>query len=148
MVGMLFAMVISFLMESNNPNQILVVEDDRDDVVLLTHQLTKAKIKDHVVFIDDGKEALDFLRQAPFPPIAIFLDLHLPGLSGVELLEKVRQEPRLKAVPVIVMTGYNDPHDVKKCNELGITAFLRKPINLTTFIKAVADLFQEKVVCE
>jgi len=135
-------------MKSPNRSQILVVEDDRDDIFLLTNQLAKAEIKEHVVFIDNGKEALDFLLKTPTPPIAVFLDLHLPGLSGVNLLEKVRQEPRLEDVPIVVMTGYNDPHDMKRCHELGITAYLQKPINLSTFIKTVADLFQAPSVLE
>ena len=131
-------------MKLNKQRQILVVEDDSDDIFLLTHQLETAKIKEHVVFIGNGKEALDFLLQARFPPIVIFLDLHLPGLNGVTLLERVRQESRLQAVPVIIMTGFNDPHDMKKCRALGITTYLQKPIVLTTFIKTVTDLFQEK----
>lgn len=120
-----------------------MVEDDSNDSFLLRHQLARAQFKDHVVFIENGQEALDFLLQAPFPPIAILLDLHLPGLSGVELLQRVRQDSRLMAIPVIVMTGFNDPHDMKKCHELGITAYLPKPIDLSIFIKTVADLFQE-----
>ena len=131
------------MMKLNKRRQVLVVEDDCTDSFLLRHQLAKAQFKDHVIFVENGKEALEFLLQAPFPPIAILLDLHLPGLSGVELLQRVRQDSRLMAIPVIVMTGFNDPHDMKKCHELGITAYLPKPINLSIFIKTVADLFQE-----
>jgi len=133
-----------FSMKSIPRNQILVVEDDRDDIFLLTNQLARAEINEHVLFIDNGKEALDFLLKAPTPPIALFLDLHLPGLSGVDLLERMRREPRLQDVPVVVMTGYNDPHDMKRCHELGITAYLQKPVNLSTFLKTVADLFQSQ----
>ncbi len=133
-------------MKLNKRRQILVVEDDADDSFLLRHQLARARFKDHVIFVEDGQEALDFLLQAPFPPIAILLDLHLPGLSGVELLQRVRQDSRLQAIPVVVMTGYNDPHDMKKCHELGITAYLRKPIDLSIFIKTVSDLLQEIAV--
>ena len=128
--------------------QILVVEDDLTDSFLLTRQLAKAQMDDHVIFIGNGKEALDFLLQAVFPPIVIFLDLHLPGLSGVALLEKIRQEPRLQAMPVIVMTGFNDPHDMKKCIKLGVTAYLQKPIKLSTFIKTIAHLFPEIAISE
>jgi len=130
-------------MKLTNQTQILVVEDDANDSFLLTHQLAKAQMDDCVVLIDNGKEALDFLLHAPVPPIALFLDLHLPGISGIELLETIRQEPRLKAMPVIVMTGFNDPHDMKKCIQLGVTAYLQKPIKLATFIKTIAHLFPE-----
>lgn len=126
--------------------QILVVEDDINDIHLLSHQLAKAHIDDHVVFIGDGKEAHDYLLRTPVLPIAIFLDLHLPGIGGVELLERMRQDPRTQAIPVIVMTGFNDPYDMKRCNQLGITAYLQKPIELTTFIKTIAHLFPEIAV--
>src|ERR1700682_6182476 len=101
-----------FVMKLKERTQILVVEDDSTDTFLLIRQLARAQIDDHVVFIDNGKEALEFLLQARFPPIVIFLDLHLPGLGGVELLERVRREPRLQAIPVIIMTGFNDPYDI------------------------------------
>jgi len=133
-------------MKQNELSHILVVEDDTDDLFLLTHQLEKAKIKDHVTFMGNGKEALNYLLQAPFPPIVIFLDLHLPGLSGVELLHRIRQDSRLKTVPVIVMTGFNDPHDIKQCHALGITAFLTKPLDISTFTSAVANLFQNEPI--
>jgi two-component system response regulator len=132
----------------NQQLQILVVEDDATDSLLLARQLAKAQIDNHVIFIDNGKEALDFLLQATAPPFAIFLDLHLPGLSGIELLEKVRQEPRLKAVPVIIMTGSNDPHDVKKCSTLGVIAYLPKPLKLTTFVGAITHVFHTTTISE
>ena len=138
----------SFSMKLNKQMQILVVEDDISDSFLLTRQLAQAEMDDHVIFIGDGKEALDFLLQASIPPIAVFLDLHLPGLSGVDLLERIRQESRLQAMPVIVMTGFNDPHDMKKCIRLGVTAYLQKPIKLATFIKTIAHLFPEIAVSE
>jgi len=132
-------------MEANQRSHVVVVEDDINDAILLRHQLTKAEIDDYVVFKSNGKEALDFMLQEPVPPLAIFLDLHLPGMSGVDLFKRVRQEPRLKAVPVIVMTGFNDPHDTEACRKLGATAFLRKPIQLATFISTVAHLFPAKI---
>ena len=76
----------------------------------------------------------------------MFLDLRLTGMSGIELLTAVRKESRLKDIPIIVMTGYVDPKDVKACNCLGITAFLQKPIGLSTFIKTVAHLFPKREV--
>jgi len=132
-----------------NPNQgaqILVVEDDQNDSFLLTRQIAKAQIDDHVTVIASGEKAFDFLLKLSNPPIVIFLDLKLPGLSGIELLKRIRQEPQLQAIPVVVMTGSIDPSDVAECNRLGVTAFLPKPIGLTTFIKTVAHLFPEATV--
>ena len=118
-----------------------MVEDNADDSFMLTRQIEKAQIDDHVTVIENGAMAHQFLLNTPQPPLAIFLDLRLPGLSGVELLKKVRHDPRLHSVPVIVMTGSSDPKHLEECTRLGVTAFLEKPVSLTTFIKTVAHLF-------
>jgi CheY-like chemotaxis protein len=124
---------------------ILVVEDNADDSFMLTRQLEKAQIDDHVTVIENGKDALEFLLSSSQLPLAIFLDLKLPGLSGVELLQKVKEEPRLEKVPIIIMTGSSNPNDLKECTRLGVTAFLEKPVALTTFIRTVAHLFPRAV---
>ncbi len=133
-------------MEQIQSTNILVVEDNVDDSFMLTRQLKRAQIDDHVTIITNGQEALDFLLKADCPPLAIFLDLRLPGLSGIELLKRVRQEDRLRTVPVIILTGSSDPEQMRKCEELGVTAILLKPVALTTFIKTVTHLFPKKAV--
>jgi two-component system, response regulator len=127
---------------------ILVVEDNADDSFLLTRQLARAHFDDCVTVIGNGQDALDFLLHTTAIPLAVFLDLRLPGLSGIQLLEKIRQEPRIAAVPVIVMTGSVDPRDMEVCNRLGVTAYLPKPVTLTTFIKTVAHLFPKMAASE
>ena len=129
-------------MESARSMNILVVEDDADDTSLLRRQIATAQIDEHVTTVKSGEDALNYLlKKNEPPPLAIFLDLRLPGLSGIDLLKAVRQQPRLKEVPVIIMTGSTNPNDVKECERLGVTAFLPKPIRLSTFIKTVAYLF-------
>jgi CheY-like chemotaxis protein len=127
-------------MESKS-TKILVVEDDANDSFMLIRQLEKAQIDDSVTVVEDGLKALDFLAQAQQLPLAVFLDLRLPGLSGIEVLEKIRQDPRLKQLSVVIMTGTGDPHDLDRCRSLGVTAFLEKPVALSNFIKTVAHLF-------
>jgi CheY-like chemotaxis protein len=100
-----------------------VVEDDTDDSFLLTRQITAAQIEEIVTVVRTAEEALEFLQKQEAPPLVVFLDLRLPD------------------IPVIVMTGHVDPKDVATCNELGVTAFLEKPVGLSTFIKSVAHLF-------
>jgi two-component system response regulator len=134
-------------MEAKSTN-ILVVEDDVNDSFMLIRQIEKAQIDDHVSVIGNGREALDFLQKAERLPLAVFLDLKLPGLNGLEVLEKVRQEPKLKDLPVIVMTGSMNPQDEDECTRLGVTAYLQKPISLSTFIKTVSHLFPEANVPE
>ena len=128
-------------MEPLTLTHILVVEDNLDDSFLLTRQIQKAQIDDHVAVIEDGREALDYLQKSPTVPLAVFLDLRLPGLSGIELLRRIRQDARFHELPIIVMTGSNDPNDLQECHRLGVTAFLPKPVGLGTFIKTVAHLF-------
>ncbi len=135
-------------MENSNLTKILVVEDNLDDSFMLIRQLEKAQIDDHVTFIEDGKAALDFLLETPRPPIAIFLDLRLPGVSGLQILERIRQESHLSSVPVIVMTSSIDPKDLDACTRLGVRAFLSKPINLRTFIRTVTHVFHNRQIQE
>lgn len=127
-------------MESLSTN-ILVVEDNADDSFMLVRQLEKAQIDDQVTVVDNGSKALEWLQATTPPPLAVFLDLKLPGMSGMELLENIRGDSRLKDLPVIIMTGSSDPNDLRKCEQFGVSGFLEKPVSLTNFIKTVAHLF-------
>ncbi len=128
-------------MQSGNLTKLLVVEDNINDSFLLTHQLARAQIDDCITVISNGKEALEFLLAASPPPMALFLDLNLPGLSGLDLLKRMRKEAKLQDVTVIVMTGSILPKDMDECSKLGVTAYLPKPISIATFIKTVTDLY-------
>jgi CheY-like chemotaxis protein len=125
--------------------RVVVVEDDADDRELLTRQLRKSKIDSHVRFLTDGKEALNFLSHLPPAApycdlIAIFLDLKLPGMSGVELLREIRRTPRVQGTPVIIMTSSLDPKDFEACQDLKASAFIPKPITFELFTKAITSL--------
>ena len=128
-------------MDSTRSATILLIEDDADDSFLLMRQLKQAEIDDHVTVIGNGKEALDFLVGAGSIPIIIFLDLKLPGMSGLQFLQKIRQEPRFHSIPVVVMTGSSNPKDVEECEKLGVTGYLSKPVSLRSFIKTVTHVF-------
>jgi len=100
---------------------------------------------DHVKFISDGKEALTYLT-VPDPLsvhelIAIFLDLNLPTLNGLDLLRLLRQGERFQSTPVIVMTSSNNPEDLEECRRLNVTQYVSKPVTFSSFSKAVADVF-------
>lgn len=131
---------------ADNSVRVLVVEDDADDRELLLRQLRKSGMDSHVKFISNGREALDFLTTARPPSlaselIAIFLDLKLPALSGLELLRSLRQQEDLQNIPVIVMTSSNDPKDLAECQRLRVTNYVSKPVTFMSFSKAVADVF-------
>jgi two-component system response regulator len=125
--------------------RVVVVEDNLDDRDLLVRQLRKSKIDDHVKFLTDGREALDFFSHLPpaqpfMDLIAIFLDLKLPGIGGVELLRAIRALPRVQNVPVIVMTSSLNPKDFEECQALRVAAFVPKPVTFPSFSKAIAGL--------
>jgi CheY-like chemotaxis protein len=109
---------------------ILIVEDDPNDSFLLTQQLAEFEWENELRVIPNGRDALDFLMQVSPEPYAVFLDLNLPGMNGVQLLEEIRKEPRFHALPVIVMTGSIDPADADKCARLGVFAYSAKPLRI------------------
>jgi CheY-like chemotaxis protein len=123
-----------------------VVEDNADDRELLLRQLKKSAMDANVKFIADGKEALDFItgpRSSTLAEelIAIFIDLRLPSLGGLDLLRELRGRDRLKNLPVIIMTSSNDPRDMEECRRLNVRSYVSKPVSFSTFSKAVADVF-------
>jgi CheY-like chemotaxis protein len=126
--------------------RILVVEDDPNARELLLLQLRAQGMDDRVKFISNGKEALDFLTGPHAKPaatklVAIFLDLKLPALGGIELLRRLRQREEYATIPVIVMTASSDPSDLKECQRLQVAQYVSKPVSFTSFAKAVADTF-------
>ena len=119
---------------------ILVVEDSVDDSFLLTRQLARANLENQIRVIGDGQDALDFLLDCLDVPQAVFLDLNLPTLNGLEVLRRLRQEVRYRIVPVIVMTGSLNPRDVDECTKLGVSAYLPKPVGIATFARILGPL--------
>jgi two-component system response regulator len=138
---------------SNSPQadtsvRVIVIEDNADDSELLLRQLRKSGMGEHVKFIANGQQALDFLigpgaQASADELIAIFLDLKLPSLNGLELLRRLRahKKNKLRNLPVIIMTSSNNPADMEECKRLNVTGYVPKPVSFTTFSKAVADVF-------
>jgi CheY-like chemotaxis protein len=131
------------------PIRFLVVEDDPRDQELLLHQLRETQMAGKVLFVPDALQALDFIEKSRSSSesglIAIFLDLHLPGMSGVELLQRLRAMPGMEDFPVIVMTSSNNPRDMEECGRLKVLSYVQKPVTLASFSKsvAVANLFHQ-----
>jgi CheY-like chemotaxis protein len=126
--------------------RILIVEDNPDDEVLLMRQLGKAGLASRVKVINDGSRALSYLFSHDHDLIAIFLDLHLPKIGGIEILEKVRADARLKNLSVVVMTSSNHPEEIERCHHLGVEGFVPKPITFSSFSKAIANTFHRPIV--
>jgi two-component system, response regulator len=130
---------------ADNPVRVIVVEDNAEDRDLLQRQLKKSAMDTHVKFIADGQEALDFItgpQSAALTEdlIAIFIDLKLPSLGGLDLLREIRARDKLRNLPVIIMTSSNDPRDMEECQRLKVRSYVSKPVSFMTFSKAVADV--------
>ena len=131
-------------MDATHHSPILVVEDNTDDSELLVRRFARAGLDDSVTVISNGQDALDFLSRLASPPRVIFLDLKLPGLTGIELLRRIKQLERLQSAPVVIVSGQITPEEKAIAESLGVTDFLPKPIELSAFIKIVANTFPSK----
>jgi CheY-like chemotaxis protein len=123
--------------------RLLVIDDDHNDQEFLLRHLRKAKISDHILFIDDGRLALKLLAQEDVQEkvFAVFLDLNLNGMSGLEILRTIRATPNLSRLPVIIISGSTDPEERAECQRLKATSFISKPISFQTFCMAIANVF-------
>lgn len=131
------------------PIRILIVEDNPDDEALLLRQLKKANLDSHVRIIADGGTALAYLRDESAKTedlLTVFLDLQLPRVSGLQLLEAIRGQQRTRHLPVVLMTSSNAPEEINRCRTLG-ASFVPKPITYQKFTKAVADSFHSQRGC-
>ena len=127
--------------------RILVVEDDPRDVELTLTALDEYKLANEVIVVRDGQEALDYLycreQFASRPvesPAVILLDLKLPKVNGLEVLQKIRSDDRLKMIPVVVLTSSHEERDKMASYKLGLNAYVVKPVDFHEFINAVKEL--------
>ncbi len=113
---------------------ILVVEDNLDDERLATRTLKKSGRVERMHVARDGEEALAMLKEKQ-PPALMLLDLKLPRLSGMDVLTAVREDDRLRTLPIVVLTSSNEQSDVAACFELGCNAFVRKSIGFEDYVR-------------
>jgi CheY-like chemotaxis protein len=131
-------------MKTSKPIRILIVEDNPEDEALLLCQLKNAQLDGQIRVIADGNRALNYLtdaKQKCEDLVAVFLNLNLPTVGGIKLLEAIRGADRLKHLPVIVMTSTNEQEELDKCHALGVSAYVSKPVSFSAFVKAIADTF-------
>jgi two-component system response regulator len=127
---------------------ILLVEDSPDDEELTTRALRQAKIANEIVVARDGLEAVEFLfgegkhagRDLTRMPAVILLDLKLPKLSGLEVLQRVRADPRTKLIPTVVLTSSSEDEDMLASYASGANSYVRKPVEFGAFAGAVSQL--------
>jgi two-component system response regulator len=127
---------------------ILLVEDNPNDEELTLRALRKANIANEVFVARDGQEALDYLfgtgsragRELATMPAVVLLDLKLPKLNGIDVLHRIRADPRTKFVPVVILTSSSEDEDMVRSYQSGANSYVRKPIEFSAFANAVTQL--------
>jgi CheY-like chemotaxis protein len=131
----------------SNLGRILLVEDDPKDVELTLTALEEYKLANEVVVAHDGEEALDYLyRRGNFAtrstdnPAVLLLDLKLPKVDGLEVLQQIKADAKLKLIPVVVLTSSHEEKDMVTSYKLGVNAYVVKPVDFHEFVNAVKEL--------
>jgi two-component system response regulator len=128
--------------------EILLVEDNASDAEMTIYALSKNHLTNKLVHVKDGALALDFLfgegiyagRNIEIKPKVILLDLKMPKVNGIEVLEKIKLDPATKTIPVVVLTSSMEHPDVEKCYKLGANSYIVKPVEFENFSQAVKEL--------
>jgi len=131
-----------------NPKTILLVEDNPSDIELTKRALGKSHVANELVVAEDGQEALDYLfgertyagRDVTQLPALVLLDLKLPKVDGLEVLQRIRADQRTRRQPVVVLTSSKEEQDLAASYDLGVNSYIRKPIDFAQFAQAVQQL--------
>jgi two-component system response regulator len=132
----------------NEAVEILLVDDNLNDVELMIRALKKINLANKVVHLKDGVEGIDFLfgkgkyssRNINNKPKVVLLDLKMPRMDGLEVLEKVKANEHTKSIPIVILTSSKEDPDVRRAYELGVSSYIVKPVDFNNFSKAVAEL--------
>ncbi len=127
--------------------KLLLVDDDPNDVELTIAALTDNNIVNDILVARDGAEALDYLKKRnkyennkdPLP-VVVLLDLKMPKIDGLEVLEFMKSDKKLKTVPVVILSSSRESKDLKRCYELGVNAYVVKPVKFENFIESVKNI--------
>lgn len=127
--------------------EILVVEDNDNDVELMLLSLGELKLANDIVIVRDGVEGLDYLyRRGRFAaregdqPLFMLLDLNMPRMGGIDMLVEMRRDDGLRTLPVVIMTSSREDPDLRRCYDLGINAYVVKPVDFDQFSRTVTNL--------
>ena len=131
-----------------NEVEVLLVEDNPSDAELTMRALKKRNLANKLFHAKDGAEALDFVfAQGPFAnrrvengPKVVLLDLKLPKVDGLEVLQRIKSDERTKKIPVVVMTSSREDKDLARCYECGVNGYVVKPVEFEDFSRAVSEL--------
>ena len=126
---------------------ILLVEDNPDDIMITQRAFAKGRILNKLYVVQNGEEAIEFLRKrgkfkdAPTPTL-VLLDLNMPKVNGFEVLEQIKGDKELKSIPIVVLTSSERDKDIEEAYKRGCNSYIVKPVNFENFIKTVIDIKQ------
>lgn len=131
-----------------NDVEILLVEDNPNDAEMTLRVLKKNNLANNVFHAKDGAEALKFIfgnggdakHNIENKPKVVLLDLQLPKVNGIEVLDQLKTDERTQTIPVVVFTSSREDSDLKKCYELGVNSYIVKPVEFENFVKAISEL--------
>lgn len=128
--------------------EIILVEDNPDDANLTIRAFKSRNLFNNLIHLKNGQEAIDYIfNGAEFDgkkfndrPKVVLLDLKMPKVNGIEVLEKIKGDPKTKSIPVVILTSSAEDPDIKKCYDLGANSYITKPVGFENFSKTVVDL--------
>lgn len=132
-----------------NAPDLLLIEDNMSDAELTIRELKKHHLANNLFHLKDGEEALEFIfaigkyadtNSLHNPPKLILLDIQMPKVNGIEVLQKIKSGERTKVIPVIILTSSKEDPDIKACYKLGANSYIVKPVNFVGFAEAIKNL--------
>ncbi|MES1224379.1 MAG: response regulator [Bacteroidota bacterium] len=133
----------------NDYVEVLLVDDNNLDAELTIRELRKHNMANSLYRVKNGRQALDFIfavgdyadsRNVLLPPKIVLLDIQMPKVNGIEVLSKIKSDPRTKPIPVIILTSSRENPDIQKCYALGANSYIVKPVNFESFADAIRNL--------
>ncbi|QPJ66186.1 MAG: response regulator [Candidatus Nitrohelix vancouverensis] len=127
-------------MEALETVEVLLIEDREEDATMAIRGLKKYNVANHIKWVEDGEEALNYLTANPVPPKLILLDLKMPKLSGLEVLKLIRKMARIAKTPIVVMSSSNEDSDIEESYALGANSYIVKPVDFEKFTDTIKKL--------
>lgn len=134
---------------TQNSVEVLLAEDNLIDAEITIRALKKYNMAHNLVHVKNGKEAIDFIfatgkyegiRDIAHPPKVMLLDIQMPKMNGMEVLKKVKADPRTRTMPVVILTSSKEHPDIQRCYDLGANSYIVKPVNFEGFAEAIKNL--------